>query len=112
MGEAMKPISPVVSGLEPYEIHFGVEQPEYEPLPALRTKGPHYDVMSRWQPTDEERKLIAAGADIYVTQRTFGNSYQATVVVVALDEANAAAKDKIMQAFGLDDELNERLSRI
>ena len=33
-------------------------------------------VVSRWQPTDEERVKIAAGADVYLTQHTFNQRLQ------------------------------------
>lgn len=109
----MKPVSPVVPGLEPYEINFGVDQPQYEPLPCLRSsRATGYKVMSRWQPSDEERRQIAAGADVYLTQITFGHEFQPSVLVVS-DAAHVAKdSDVLVTAFGLDDELNERLANL
>jgi hypothetical protein len=75
----MKPASPVIVGLEQYEIKFGEGQPEYQVLPALRSSTPEHAVMSRWEPT---RQMIANGADIFVSVWTFGNSYPPTLVRV------------------------------
>lgn len=109
----MKPVSPVVPGLEPYEITFGATQPQYVPLYALRSnKETGYKVMSRWMLTDEERKAIANGADIYLTQLTFGHEFQPSVVCVANAAEQAQLTEEIKQVFGLDDELNERLSNL
>lgn len=104
----MKPISPVVPGLEVYEQTFGAGQPQYDPLPCLRSdETNHYSVMSRWQLTPEERKAIADGADIYLTQLTFLHPYQPTALVVAGDQTPHA--EQIKKEFGLDNELNQRL---
>ena len=64
----MKAVSPVVEGLERHESFKGgprVGQPQYLELPCLLTQDG--GVVSRWEPTPEEREWIAKGADIYLT---------------------------------------------
>jgi hypothetical protein len=45
-------------------------QEEYRDLPSIRTPGGQ--VITRWTPTDEERRAILAGEDIYVTLLSHG----------------------------------------
>ena len=71
----MKPISPVIEGYQSKEVVFAKEQPEYMPLPALVLEGEDKPIVSRWQLNDEERKQIAAGADILFTQMIFSDLY-------------------------------------
>lgn len=73
----MQPISPRVPGYEDREVVFAKDQPEYVPLPALpiiTTEG--RAVLTRWTFTDEERNLIASGADLFVKVLTFGGPLQ------------------------------------
>ncbi len=71
----MKPISPVIEGYQDKEVVFAKDQPEYMPLPALVLEGEDKPVVSRWQINDEERKQIAEGADILLTQMIFTDLY-------------------------------------
>jgi hypothetical protein len=103
----MKPTSPVITGLEPYEIVFGAAQPEFQPLPALRSAGPRFEVMSRWEPTPEERQMIANGADIFVSIWTFGARYPPTLVRVMHKDTSPKL---IKEEMALDLELNARLA--
>lgn len=102
----MQAQSPVVEGLEPYEIILGGNQPDYQPLHVLRTPGPAYGVMSRWVPSDEERKLIAEGADCYLTLWTFGSPYPPTMLHVMRASTDA---ESVKEQMDLDTELNQRL---
>jgi hypothetical protein len=102
----MTPQSPVVEGLEPYEILLGADQPQYLPLPVLRSPAPQYAVMSRWVPTAEERKLIAEGADIYLTLFTFGADYPPTQIHIMRSSADA---ELIEQQMNLNVELSQRM---
>ena len=106
----MLPKSPVVVGLEPYEINFGgpdVGQPQYMPLPALRSAGPERVVMSRWELTPVEREMIANGADVFVSIWTFGDPYPPTSLRVLNKTSNPEYFKTDMQ---LDRELDERLA--
>lgn len=40
-------------------------QPQYLPLPSIRTPGGQ--VITRWSPSEEERKALMRGEDIYIT---------------------------------------------
>lgn len=56
---------PVVAGLEKHETVYAKDQPQYIPLRTL--PGEHGNsAISRWHLTDEQRKSIADGADIYL----------------------------------------------
>lgn len=86
----MTPVSPVISGAEHLERRLGENQPEYDTLPALPvqfqfifTNGPTDGLVTRWQFTDEERRRIADGADLFLTVLTFGQRFQP--VMLALD---------------------------
>ena len=100
----MTTASPVVAGLEQFEIVFGANQPEYNPLPALVGRAPEVRVISRWVPTPEERQLIAEGADIYTSQMTFNDRFQPLNVQVGGVNQDAQA---FMEAFNIGDVLPE-----
>ncbi len=102
-----KPKSPVIEGLEPYEVVFGdpdIGQPQYIPLPALRS--PEGQVMSRWELTNEERLWIANGADVFITIHTFNEPYPPTSVTI-LNKSSSA--EHFRNTMRLDAELNKRL---
>lgn len=58
------------------------DQPQYRDLPSVRTPLGH--VITRWTLTDEERRRIAEGEDIFVTLLAFGaiNPFYVTVGAV------------------------------
>lgn len=102
----MEPISPVIVGLEPYELALGADQSQYAPLPVLRGAAPQFPVMSRWTLSPVERALVAEGADVYLTLWTFGMPYPPTRVEIMRATADA---DLIIERMGLNEELNMRL---
>jgi hypothetical protein len=67
----MQAVSPVMPGSESIEIVLGKGQPEYTELPAVYLDTPSRPMISRWRLSDEERKSIANGSDIVLTQFTF-----------------------------------------
>jgi hypothetical protein len=70
--EFLKPRNgPVVDGMESEEVVYAEDQPQYIPLRTLVSSAPDGRVVSRWTPTDEQRKLIADGADIFLELLTF-----------------------------------------
>lgn len=111
----MQPVSPVVIGLEPYEIVIGENQPDVIPLPSLCGPSPYYVKTSRWHLDAEERALIAAGADIFLSQQSFGHAYQPTNLsitpvpgtLISMEELEA-----VKMTLQLDEELNERLRQL
>lgn len=62
---------------------FGDKQPEYEPLPAFKSS--EGIVVTTWQPTDEERKKIADGANITLSVMTFNQPFQPILPVIFSD---------------------------
>jgi hypothetical protein len=92
----MKAVTPVIPGAEHLEQRLGKNQPEYDELPALpvqfqlpSSSAPvgfsttADGVVTRWKFTDEERRRIADGADLFLTVLTFGQRFQP--VMLALD---------------------------
>ncbi len=67
---------PVISGLEEKEVVYAKNQPEYVPLRTLVSNGRDRRVLSRWEPTLEQRKAISEGADVYLQLLTFGQPLQ------------------------------------
>lgn len=104
----MQSSTPVIPGLEPYELKIGgpeAGQPEFRTLFALRA--PDGRVISRWEFTPEEREAIAGGADMFLSICTNGQPYPPTLVqVMRPDEAFAESVKLDMQ---LDDELALRM---
>ncbi len=102
-------ISPVVEGLEGYEIRLGGEnanQPQYDELAALRS--PEGLIMTRWGFTEEERKAISEGADLYLSVHlsvlNFNNPFQA----VKLEVGQSKTAVKIKREMRLEDDYELR----
>ena len=72
----MNAVSPVMPGSEAIEIVIGKDQPEYVPLPAVYLNARTVPMLTRWRFTEQERAAIAAGADVVMTQLTFGLPFQ------------------------------------
>lgn len=77
----MEPVDVGVIVDEYESVTYAADQAEYRPLPALRKRAVGdlpYDgeVISRWRLSDEERKKIAAGDDLFVSVLTFGQNLQ------------------------------------
>lgn len=72
----MKPVSPVLPQSEGIEVVLGKDQPQYIPLPAIYLDRPDCPMITRWQLTEEEREMIAQGADIILQQLTFQHPFQ------------------------------------
>ena len=80
----MKPISPVLPTPDCKEVTLGAGQPEYFPLPAVFIDAVGSPVLTRWELTDYERALITGGADVVITQLTFGAAFQPVHLQVIL----------------------------
>lgn len=74
---------PVVEGMEAEEVVYAKYQPEYIPLRTLRGEGKMTPVISRWSFTENQRKLIAEGADIFLELSTFGNPLQPIRIAIS-----------------------------
>lgn len=77
--------APVVPGLEAHEITFAKDQPEYNPLRALRSSLHYGQVLSRWTLTPSQRQAIAEGADVYLEVCTFNQPLQPIRLAVGQD---------------------------
>jgi hypothetical protein len=73
---------PVVVGLESHERVFAKDQPQYKPLRILAGEQ-GLSAISRWHPTEEQRKAIAEGADILLEVLHFGGPLAPTRMMVA-----------------------------
>lgn len=54
---------------------YAEDQPEYQPLPALR-RHTHGEVITLWQLTDEEKAIIAKSGQLWLSCWTFGQKLQ------------------------------------
>jgi len=91
----MKPVSPVMPGYsEPYEFILAKDQPEYVPLPVVLIEGEEKRLASRWEFTEEERKLIAEGGSLLLQQLTFGPPFQPVAMEVVSKEMSVQKMDK------------------
>jgi hypothetical protein len=66
----------VVDGLESQEVVYAADQPQYIPLRTLCADGEMGAVLSRWTLTEEQRKAVAAGSDIFLELSTFHQPLQ------------------------------------
>lgn len=83
----MESVSPVMPGSEPIEIVLSKDQPKYLPLPAVYIDSRSRPMVTRWRLSDEERAMVAAGADIVLQQLTFRMPFQpVNLQVVGRDE--------------------------
>lgn len=99
-------ISPVIEGLEGYEIILGgpnAGQPDETEIAALRS--PEGIVLTRWAFTEEERKAIAAGEDLLVSVATFNHPFQPLKIEVGEKQRPEAVK----RAMRLVDEYELRV---
>ncbi len=67
-----------------HNIVFAENQPEYQPLPALRLHDGQ--VITCWQLTDEELEEVIKNKCIYLQQMTFNQPLQPVYISVGLDE--------------------------
>jgi len=70
----MKPITPVVPGLDLPTVTFAKDQPEYLPLPAWRDADG--TVVTRWRLSLKERVQILFTGDLWLTLMTFNHPLQ------------------------------------
>ena len=63
------------------------DQPRYNALPSLHT--PAGRVITRWELTDEERRRILQGEDVYLCVLTFNNPLQPVSLTVGVADWSA-----------------------
>lgn len=100
----MDSISPVVPGLEAYEQQGQpAEEGGSSSFPYL--KSPEGIVVMRWQPTEEERKRIADGEDIYLSVLTMNKAFQPVKMDVGVP---FDGPENLKRKLRLEDELELR----
>jgi hypothetical protein len=70
----VKPIAPVVPGLDLPVVTFAEDQPEYLPLPAWRDA--NGTVVTRWRLSLKERIRVLFTGDLWLTLMTFNHPLQ------------------------------------
>jgi hypothetical protein len=80
----MEPITPVLPEIgEGPQITVAENQKEYKPLPVLCTTAA---VMSRWKLSDEDRRHIASGGDLFIVQMNFSEQLQPILPFCGTDD--------------------------
>lgn len=106
---------PVAPGEEEREVVYAKNQIQYKPLRTLRGDAVDSPVISRWSPTDEQRKMIAEGKDIFLELLTFHQPLQPILVYVGDDSdkqeisyrAAAAPREHPVVAIASEDEASK-----
>lgn len=70
----MKPVSPVIVSADAEEIIYGANQPEVQPLPAIRTK--EGIILTRWLLTENEKKIILEQGYVFLSVSTCNQPLQ------------------------------------
>jgi hypothetical protein len=81
----MKPVVEI-SVLKEQEVTYAEDQPEYMPLPVIRSVDGV--VMSRWELTDEEMEILKETKSIYLQVHTFNQMLQPVNLFVEPMTAN------------------------
>jgi hypothetical protein len=76
-------IPPILLPADSRALIVAEKQEEYESLPSIVT--PAGQVITRWELTDEERKAIFLGTDVYVTLLSAGRISPFRISVGTLD---------------------------
>jgi hypothetical protein len=72
----MRSISPIYNEeLVQCEQVIALDQPEYLPLITLAVREFNNTCLTRWEFTDEERKIIAEGGELIIGEMLFGGPY-------------------------------------
>jgi hypothetical protein len=69
-----------------HNVVFAKDQPEYQPLPALRISGPEGEVITCWEMTKDELDEINRTGRIYFKQLTFNGPLQPILPMAALGD--------------------------
>ncbi len=70
----MKPVSPVIPGVDIDEVVYAVEQPQYQLLPAFKCV--NGKILTRWELSEEEKRLICEQGYLYLAVSTFNHPLQ------------------------------------
>jgi hypothetical protein len=75
--EAVSPVLPISADVETV---YAKDQPEYAALPTFRTDKA---LISRWKLSEEERRHIAEGGDLFICVLHFGQPLQPILPIAA-----------------------------
>lgn len=78
----MTPVAPTTLAGTP--VVFAEDQPQYQPLPARRTKDGR--VITEWELTEAERLRIAHGENVRLTILTFNDPLQPVLVEITCED--------------------------
>lgn len=84
----MLPVSPVLPGSEALESQVGAKQTEYLTLPSFQTE---HTTISRWRLSEDERRCLAEGGDLFIAQLNFGGRVQ-PIMPLAMPEDDVLAE--------------------
>lgn len=76
----MRPVSPIIPGVELTETVYAANQPEYHPLPVF--KNDDGTVLSRWHLSFWERVRVLLNGDVYLWVSTFNKPLQPVMMQV------------------------------
>lgn len=79
---------PVVAGLEQFETVYAKDQPQYNPLRTLPGRAGN-SAIARFHFTDEQRKAIAEGADVYLELLHFRGPLAPSCMIVMSEPADS-----------------------
>ena len=95
----MEPKSPVLTEeFVPNEVVYAKNQPEYLPLPVIRTDNGM--ILSRWTLSAEEREAIMLGADILLSVQTFNRGLPPTRLEVLVCDRDVMGVAERMGLLG------------
>jgi len=65
----MKPVSPIIPGVELSEVVYAADQSQYQPLPAFRCV--NGKILTRWELTPDEIALVVENGYIFLGNYPF-----------------------------------------
>lgn len=84
----MKPVSPVIPGIDATEVVYAANQPQYRPLPALRFLDG--TILTRWELAEEEKQQVLEQGYIYLAVNTFNQPLQPVMIMVTVPDMSKA----------------------
>ncbi len=86
----MKPVSPVLPASGTVEVIYGeAQQAKYIPLRAFQSK---FAVLTRWHLTDDERRHIAQGGDLFISLLNGGPGMPIMAIMPLATDPDSALK--------------------
>jgi len=67
-------------------VTFAKDQPEYQPLPAIKINSPQGEVISCWELSDEEIERLKVTRKVYLSMWTFNNPLTPVILTTDLNE--------------------------